>query len=142
MKKLFSTTVNIDAINFWLLVTRVAVGVLMLTHGLPKLDKLMTGNIQFADPFGIGPGPSLALTVFAEAFCSFLLILGLASRFVTIPLIITMLVAIFYAHGADPFGKKELAVIYLLLYFGFLVLGPGKYSIDYFIGGGKNKRRY
>lgn len=111
----------------------------MLTHGLPKFDKLLAGNVQFADPFGIGQGASLLLTVFAEAGCSILLILGLCTRLATIPLIVTMLVAIFYAHAADPFGKKELAFIYLIIFTGFMILGPGKYSIDNMIGGKKRK---
>ena len=114
----------------------------MLTHGYPKLQSLLGDNPQFADPFGIGQVPSLALTVFAEFVCSILIIIGLATRFATIPLIITMLVAIFQAHGADPFGKKELAVLYLIMFIGFFVLGPGRYSIDYLVGGkGRNRTR-
>lgn len=112
----------------------------MLTHGLPKFDKLMAGNIQFADPFGIGAAPSLMLTVFAEVVCSVLLILGLFTRFASIPLIITMLVAIFFAHGSDPFARKELAILYLILFIGFLILGAGRFSIDRLIAG-KGKRR-
>jgi putative oxidoreductase len=141
MKRLFSTKVNSNAVNIWLLIARIAIGVIVLTHGLPKLDKLMAGNVQFRDPFGMGPTFSLALVVFAEVVCSVLLILGLAVRFAAIPLIITMLVAIFYAHAADPFAKKELPTILLLVFTGFLLLGPGRYSIDHLIAG-KSKSRY
>lgn len=138
MKRSFSTKVNAGALDTWLLISRVAFGAMMLSHGIPKFHKLMEGSVQFADPFGIGAAPSLALTVFAEAGCAILIILGLATRFAAIPLMITMLVAIFYAHGSDPFGKKELAVIYLLLFTGFLILGAGKYSIDNLLNrGGK-----
>lgn len=41
-----------------------------------------------------------------------------------------MLVAAFIQHGDDPFGKKEMALLYLLVYVALLVLGGGKYSID------------
>jgi putative oxidoreductase len=51
----------------------------------------------------------------------------------TIPLIITMSVAAFVAHGADPFGKKELALLYLVIYLFLLFAGSGKFSIDYLI---------
>lgn len=139
MKRLFSTQINNNATNLWLLLFRIAVSVMVLTHGLPKLNKLMTGNIQFADPFKIGPGPSLALVVFAEVGCSILLIFGLATRFAMIPLIITMLVAIFYAQAANPFAQKELAVVYLVIFVGFFVTGAGKFSIDHLIGG-KNRK--
>lgn len=141
MKRLFSTTVHVTAIHIWLLISRIAIGAIMLTHGLPKFEKLMAGNVQFADPFGMGPTVSLALATFAEAGCSILLILGLATRFATIPLMITMLVAILYAHAADPFGRKELPLIFFILFTGFLILGAGKYSIDHLIAGKSKSRR-
>ncbi len=141
MKRILSTVINTGAVNFWLLIVRVAVGALMLTHGMPKLQTLLAGgHIEFADPFHIGATASLALAIFAELFCSILLILGLATRLAMIPLIITMLVAIFYALAPLPFAKKELAVMYLLIYIGFFILGAGKYSVDNLIGG-KGKRR-
>lgn len=140
MKRTFSTNVNNNAVNIWLLVARVAIGLFMLTHGLPKLQTLLSGDIKFADPIGIGTTPSLILAVFAEFVCSVLLILGLATRLAVIPLMITMLVAILTIHAADPFEKKELPVLYLLFYLGFLILGAGRYSIDHFIAGKSNRR--
>lgn len=140
IKRTFSTSVNSNAVNLWLFIARVAVGIFMLTHGLPKLQKLLDGNVQFADPFGIGASTSLLLTVFAEVVCAFLLVLGLATRFATIPLMITMLVAGFNIHASDPFGKKEMALLYLLFFIGLFILGAGRYSVDSFIGGkGKNR---
>jgi putative oxidoreductase len=141
MRRSFSTAVNSNAVNVWLLIARLAVGALMLTHGIPKLQSLISGNVQFADPFGIGTTPTLALTVFAEAFCSILLILGLATRLASVPLIINMLVAIFYALASQPLAKKELAIFYLIFYIGFLILGGGKYSLDSLIAR-KNRSRY
>ncbi len=113
----------------------------MLTHGIPKLQSLMAGHLKFANPFGIGATPSLILAVFAVFVCSVLLILGLAVRLAAIPLIINMLVAIYYAHGGQPFAKKELALIYLVFYFGLLILGAGRYSVDHLIASGKSRRR-
>lgn len=111
----------------------------MLTHGVPKLMKLFSdAEIKFADPFGFGAVPSLLLAVFAEFFCSILIILGLGTRLATIPLLITMLVAAFHAHANDPFGSKEKPLLFALLYFLFLVFGGGKYSFDQW----NNKRKF
>jgi putative oxidoreductase len=41
-----------------------------------------------------------------------------------------MLVIIFIVHSGDPFGDKESAYIYLLMYLSLLLAGPGKYSLD------------
>jgi putative oxidoreductase len=141
MRRTFSTTVNNNGVNVWLLISRLAIGALMLTHGLPKLQNLMAGHVQFADPFGIGPTVSLALVVFAEVVCSLLLILGLATRFASVPLIIDMLVAIFYAHASQPIAKKELAIMYLVFFIGFCIIGAGQYSVDAYISR-KNRSRY
>ncbi len=137
MKRLTSISYSQATLNMWSLILRVAIGVMMLTHGFPKFQKLIAGGeIQFADPFGMGTYLSFALVVFAEFFCAILLIFGLFTRLATIPLMITMLVAIFYAHANDPFGKKEMAVLYLISLITIAVIGPGSFSID----GSFNKR--
>ena len=130
MKRLFQTNINATAASLMLFILRAGVAVFMLTHGLPKLSKLLDGNTGFADPIGIGEMPSLLLTVFAEVVCSFLLLIGLASRLAAVPLIITMTVAAFYAHADDPFASKEKALLYLICYLVILVMGSGKYSVD------------
>jgi putative oxidoreductase len=113
-----------------LLVLRIIGGGLMLAHGIPKLMKLFKGDFAFADPIGIGAGLSLGLTVFAEFVCALLILVGLKSRLASIPLMITMLVAGLIVHGADAFGKKELALIYFGIYLAIFMLGSGKYSLD------------
>ena len=90
-----------------LLAVRLLAGGMMLTHGIPKIDRLFgEGPVKFADPFGLGPEISLVLVIFAEVACSILVMVGFKTRLATIPLLITMLVAAFYIHGADPFGEK------------------------------------
>jgi len=117
--------------DLWLLFLRVGIGATMLTHGIPKLQMLFAGGeIAFPDPIGIGAIWTLILVVFAEVLCSALLILGFLTRLASIPLIINMAVAFFVIHGADPFAKKELALLYLLVYLMIEVFGGGKFSLD------------
>ncbi len=140
MKTLFTTAINAHALNIALLLLRLVGGSFMITHGIGKWEKLAAGgNIEFADPFGIGAAPSLLLAVFAELVCAALLILGFGTRLASIPLIVTMAVAAFIAHGDDPFKKKELALLYLAIYIALLLLGSGKYSLDQLIGGKASK---
>jgi putative oxidoreductase len=47
-----------------------------------------------------------------------------------IPPAITMLVAGFIVHSADPFGTNEKAFLFLAFFIVILLLGPGKFSID------------
>ncbi len=109
----------------------------MLTHGYPKLQRLLSGEMRFGDPLGLGPEVSLVLAVFAEFVCAILIVLGLGTRLAAIPLIVTMSVAAFIAHGGDPFGRKEMALLYLVLYVVLLITGSGKFSLDQIL----NKRK-
>jgi len=140
MKKFFQIETRQDYLNIILLILRVTVAALMITHGLPKLTKLLAGGeIKFGDPIGLGPAFSLVLVVFAEFFCSIFIGIGLGTRLASIPLIITMGVAAFIVHASDPIGGKEKALLYLLIYLTLLVVGSGKFSIDYFLTNRKNK---
>lgn len=123
-----------------LLLVRLLSGGMMLTHGLPKIDRLMgEGPVKFADPFGLGPEISLVLVLFAEVACSILVMIGLKTRLATLPLMFTMLVAAFYIHGADPFGEKELPLLFFTVFGTILISGAGRYSVDQAIGGKKKK---
>jgi putative oxidoreductase len=132
MRRLFQTGTGEKYLDILVLVLRITVAAFMLTHGGPKLSKLLAGGeIQFADPLGLGPALSLGLAVFAEFFCSLLIGIGLGTRLAAIPLMITMLVAAFISHGPDPFRQKEMALLYFLFYLALLVIGSRKYSFDY-----------
>lgn len=129
-----------EAAHVWLAFLRIGVAALMLTHGIPKLMKLINGEMQFADPIGLGPEVSLVLVTFSEAICSILIFLGLGTRLAAIPLIISCSIAAFVQHRDDPFGPKELLLLYILIYFTLLILGGGKYSVDSLINPPRRRR--
>lgn len=129
MKKAFLSTRPFST-DIGLLILRLFAGGAMITHGYPKFQKVLNGNFQFGDPFGIGPEVSLILAVFAELICSVLVIIGITTRFALIPLIITMAVAFFIVHGSDDFKTKELAFIYMGIFIALFLTGPGKFSAD------------
>jgi putative oxidoreductase len=130
MRKIFQTKIPLSGTHFSLLLLRLSAGGFMLTHGYPKLQRLLSGEMQFGDPLGLGPEVSLVLAVFAEFFCSILVVLGLGTRLAVIPLIVTMAVAAFIVHADDPFARKEMALIYLVSYVVLLLTGSGKISLD------------
>lgn len=103
---------------------------MLFGHGLPKLLGLIAGRTDFADPIGLGPLPSLLLAVFAEFLCSLALILGVKTRWATVPLLVTMAVAALVHHTGDPWARKELAVLYAVAFLCLLLTGPGRYSWD------------
>ncbi len=134
MKKLFSIKYTDNGISFATLLLRLALGGLMIPHGYSKLISFASKSSSFADPFHIGHATSMSLVIFAEFFCAVFIVLGLFTRLACIPLIIGMSVALFYIHNGDFFGKGELATLFLFGYLALLFTGPGKVSLDKFIG--------
>lgn len=117
---------------------------LILAYGFYTPAMMKWGNISgIAEWFGsIGiPFPTLNAYMAAstEMAAVILLPLGLATRFISIPLIITMVVAILTVHGSNGFeaGNNgfEIPLYYMLMLFALLINGAGKISVDNIIKG-------
>ena len=135
MKKLFSTKVSESTLSIALFLLRVgAASLMMIQHGLGKLQNFGARANTFSDPFGIGSTTSLSLVIFAEFFCAAFIILGLFTRLAAVPLVVAMGVALFIAHKGDLFGKGELPGLFLFCFLLLLLTGPGRFSLDRLIG--------
>lgn len=116
-----------------ILVLRISFGFCMIYgHGWGKFTRLFgSEEINFADPFGLGPVASLAMAAFAEVICSLLVMAGLFTRLAVIPLVITMITALFTAHIDDPFGQQEKVILFGFAFIALFLTGPGRFSLDY-----------
>lgn len=119
--------------SFILLSLRAFGGLMMLPYGFGKITKYdeLTQDF-FGDPIGIGNLPSLWLTIFAQIGCSASLVLGFQTRLCASVLAINMLVATKY-HFLDPFHIVSLPIMFLGVYLLTLMLGAGRYSLDYML---------
>lgn len=115
-------------------------GMMLVVHGWPKLLNFSQYSEQFYDFLGLGAPVSLGLAIFAEVVCAFMVVVGLFTRFATVPLMITMLVAAFVIHGQDPFQKQEFALMYFAGYFAIFLSGSGKFSVQNLLGLTSNSR--
>jgi len=118
-----------------ILILRASFGLLMLTHGWPKLMNLIQGSSSFPDPFNIGSKTSLALVVFAEFFCAILVVVGLGTRFAAFTIMIAMFVASFIINASHPVADREMSILYLAAFTVIMMLGAGSYSLDKAISG-------
>lgn len=141
MKKIFLNAAHPINLSFGILLIRVVIGVLMAFYGYEKLihfDEMAASdfwakNVSFLGMTGKVP---LALTIFAEFFCSLLLIVGLLTRLALIPLLICMgyIVAIVgqfsIVEAGDNGSNLNSAFVYFITYLGLFFTGSGKYSLD------------
>jgi uncharacterized membrane protein YphA (DoxX/SURF4 family) len=122
------------------LIIRVVVGLMFLLHGLQKFGVFGGGGIQgvigMFGNWGIpAPGIMAPLVALIELVGGLLLILGLGTRIVTIPLIIIMLVAIFAVKiqgGINPIGNGgyEVDLLMLVTLVSLLILGSGPLALE------------
>lgn len=130
MKKLLSIHYSPLAFNAAMLVLRIAMGALMMAHGYQKLVGFSSMKSDFYNLLGMGSTLSLALCIFAEFFCALFVMIGLFTRIVTLPLIISTSIALFDVHAMDFFNTGEKASLFLSGYIVLLLLGPGRASVD------------
>lgn len=121
---------NVIAKDISLLSMRVIFcSMMFIAHGWGKLtnfSKMMNG---FPDPLGIGSTLSLSGAVFTEVVCSIMIILGIKTRWFSIPGLFTMLIAAFVVHANDGWNVKEKAILYAAVYLVLIISGGGKYSV-------------
>ncbi|MCS3800490.1 DoxX family protein [Niastella sp. OAS944] len=130
MKRLLSTACSETSFNIAVLVIRVTFGLLLLVnHGIDKLKHFAEQQNSFPDPFHMGHMPSLMLALFAEVFCAVFIILGLFTRIMAIPVVITFAVIVFMVNKGYS-KEAEKGILFLAGFFSILLMGPGKYSID------------
>lgn len=130
------STLQQNGRNLGLLLLRVVFGTLMIVgHGWPKVVGWAERSQSFFDPFGVGSTASLAMTIGAEVVCAALIVIGLGTRFVAVPLIIAMTVALFIFHAGDTLRDREMAILFLGAFTAIALIGPGRYSLDAVIRG-------
>lgn len=118
-------------LDLGILLLRLWLGGVMIFHGFPKITSDLTGFAGYLSKLGL-PAPDLMarLAAGAEFFGGLLLFIGLLSRPAAVAVLVTMCVAGFIAHAADPFSDKELALSYAVTAVILLITGPMKFSID------------
>jgi putative oxidoreductase len=139
---LFDCGTRDSTASLGILFLRVGTGLMMfLGHGLGKIQNFAKAKDSFPVPdflpLNLMSHPvSLMATIGAEAVCSCLIILGLATRPAAFIFAFTMTVAAFHIHGSGPWflgggdGPKEPALLYLIPAVAILLSGAGQYSLD------------
>ena len=117
--------------NAGMTLLRIFAGIaLALSHGITKVPP-SEGLITRASELGF---PMPVVFAWAAGLSEFLggifLAIGFLTRISSVFIAFTMLVALLGVHAADPFGKQELAFMYLFVALAFLLKGSGDWSVD------------
>ncbi len=146
LKLLSSKEINRD---LGLLLIRIIIGLLMAFYGYEKLihfnemaaSDFWSKNVNFLGMSGSIP---LALTVFAELFCSLFLIAGFLTRINLFFLLFCMAYIFLVIFPFSILDKGDNgyqfndAFVYFMIYLGLFFTGAGKYSLDHKLFGKKD----
>jgi len=117
------------------LLMRLFVGYFFFETGWAKLHNLDAFTQRFVE-WGIPhPAFNAALSGYTECIGGALIVVGLLTRLVSIPLIINMVVAILTVKlkkvaGLDDFAELD-EPLYALAFLWLMIAGPGCVSVDY-----------
>jgi putative oxidoreductase len=126
-----------------LLLLRLVMGTAFVLHGWPKIQS----PFGWMGPEAPMPAVLLGLAALAEFGGGLALIVGLLTRLASLGIASVMVVALATVHlpHGDPFVGKpggssyELAAVYLACAILFLILGPGRFSLDALLFGTPQK---
>lgn len=118
------------------LLLRITLGVLILFHGLAKLNGGMGGIVHMVEAHGL-PGALGYGVLLGEVIGPLLLIAGFHARVGAVLVFVNMVVALLLVHmrqlGAfnDNGGwALELQAMYLVSALALALLGPGRFSVN------------
>lgn len=143
LKRLYIRFSGYSYTNLGRLFLRLFVSVMFLQFGVRQLYNFE----QFADIFpsvcGLSSSAALILMICIEIGCSLFIMFGFLTRLMTIPPVITMVIAEIYLLSKLPAGLDiylyswnmpiYLPVMFIGIYCFLMLVGPGKISIDYFL---------
>lgn len=137
MKKVLASS-NVTLKNVGLFFIRVGLGAIFVRHGWPKLvngptewvwlgSQMATLGITFLPTFW---GLMAALTEFVGGIC---LVVGFATRFFSLLLSFTMLVAALMHYGnGDEWNTLSHPLSLCVVFFGLMIAGSGSFAVDNF----------
>ncbi len=106
---------------------------MMLLHGLEKISQFNLLKEVFPPTLGMNSQWSLIMIILVEAGCSLLVLLGILTRLAVLPLLFAMIIAAFFTFSPITMAVAELPLLYLAGFFLILLIGPGRYSVDYWM---------
>lgn len=118
------------------LLLRVTLGVLVLFHGLSKLNGGMAGIVDMVASHGL-PGALGYGVLLGEVIGPLMLIAGFHARIGALLVFVNMVVAILLVHRGElaAFNSQggwalELQGMYLMAALALALLGPGRFSVN------------
>ncbi len=132
----------------WLDIVRILFGLFLCYKGFQFLNNMGELLDMMSDRLSFNAFAVIVLshvTVFAHILGGFLIALGLLTRFACLIQIPILIVAVFFVNSSgnllQPFSEWWVSIITLLMLIGFLIVGNGTWSFEWFVEHDKPHKR-
>lgn len=107
---------------------------LLRVHGLKKFGKGNHGPKEhIPNPFNLPDRLNQFIATFSDTAVPFLIMMGVCTRLFIIPTIGVTSIGYFIVHKNDTPEGKDIPYIYTLIGLLILLIGPGSYSLDFYL---------
>lgn len=106
---------------------------LIYAHGLKKIGIGVAEAEQVPNPLHLPEMINNVFAISANIFFPILVMLGFFTRLSVLPILAVTLTGYFVLHFHDAPLMKDAPFMYSLSYLLILFLGPGRYSLDYYL---------
>lgn len=120
--------------HWTMLVYRVLIATeLIAAHGLKKIGVGVEKPEQIPNPLHLPEVLNQFVAIASNTFFPVFVIAGLFTRLAILPILAVTLTGYFFVHWNDSPLEKDMPFMYSVGFLLLFVLGPGRYSADYFI---------
>lgn len=122
-----------DVNNYAMLVFRILIAFeLFRVHGMKKFRSDKNGHMEnVPNPFNMPDKLNRLIATFADTVVPFLIALGVFTRLAVLPTIGVTAIGYFVVHRNDSLEVRDVPYMYTLSLLLLLILGPGRYSVDF-----------
>ncbi len=134
IKEIFFSDPGSPLNNAALLVYRILLAIeLFRVHGMKKFKGKKGQGENIPNPLKLPAGLNNFVAIFAEIIAPFLIIAGIGTRLVVLPVIGITAIGYFIVHRKDNIEVRDIPYMYTLSFLLLLILGAGTYSIDAYV---------
>ena len=117
--------------NYTIFIFRVLVSVeLIVVHGFKKLGIGTETAEIIPNPFNLPYLLNEFLTIFANVISPVFIIIGLGTRFASIPILMVTLTGYFVVHSGGTLAESDIPFMYSMAFLLIAFMGGGRYSLD------------
>ena len=119
--------------HFALLFFRIAVALeLLVAHGLKKIGIGVAIAETIPNPLELPEFFNQAFAIVANLIMPLFIAMGLFTKIAALPILAITLTGYFIVHFNDPIAVKDVPFMYSICFIFITIVGPGKYSLDYY----------